>query len=264
MDKDEVTYTVNGETSSLQQNNGTYSKTQIAPGIPGVYDGTVKVTKDGRSTVISSKDPRFNFALRVNEEVPHVVDLKQYIPEFMAELAEMKALLDSQSRELDYTKYAINRVVDNNFLETADEDAIERIEKFLGVKPKGTLQQRKDYLKGLYLNGIKTNKARIEEIVKTITGGEVLMKFYASDEADNPNVGHGYLEVKVMSPSLSKDYNFENVARTIKPLIAAHLKLSIMKWFATWEDIKQAYASWDAIKTNASCWDDIYTYTPPR
>ena len=264
MDNTTVIYTVNGKADCLMRNHDIYSKTQTAPSEPGNYDGTVKVTRDGRSTVISSRDPRFDFALKVNEEVPYCVDLKQYLPEFMTELAEIKALLAVEERALDQVKYESEKIIDNNFLKTATEDAIERIEKFLGVMPSGTLQQRKDYLSVLYLNGVKTNKIRIEEIVKNITGGDVMMKFYASDEPDNPNRGHGYLEVKVMSPSLSKDYNFDNIARTIKPLIAAHLKLSIRKWFATWEDIKQAYANWEGIKKNATSWDSVYTYTPPR
>lgn len=259
-----VVYTVDGKSNSLENVNGTYTGTQIAPVTPGIYDGNVKVARDGFSTVVSSNDPRFNFALRVNEEVPQVINLKQYLPEFMREIKEFNALLSAEEAELDLINYEINKIVDNNFIETSDEDTIERIEKFLGVRPSGTLENRKDYLKGLYLNGIKTNKTRIAEIVKTITGGEVLIKFYASDEVDNPNKGYGYLEIKVLSPSIDKNYNFDNVARTIKPLIAAHLKLSIMKWFATWEDIKQAYDSWDSIKTNATSWDDIYTYTPPR
>lgn len=259
-----VVYTVDGEEYSLEDQEGTYSGTQTAPSIPGVYDGIVKVTRDGVSSIVSSNDTRFNFALTVNEEPPHVVNLKQYLPEFMSEIREIKVLLETQEIELDYTKYAINRIVDNNFISIADEDTIERIEKFLGVKPIGTLEHRKDYLKGLYLNGIKTNKTRIQEIVKNITGGEVLMKFYSSDEVDNPHSGYGFLEIKVLSPALDKNYNFDNVERAIKPLIATHLKLSIMKWFATWEDIRQAYASWDAIKINAASWDAIYTYTPPR
>lgn len=261
---EEVLYTVNGTTNALNKDNGIYARTLIAPEEPGTYEGSVKVTRDGISTVIDSTDARFKFSLRVNEEVPVVVDLKKYLPGFMLEVNEFKELLKTQSRELDYIRYEMDKGINNLFIDDATEDAIERIEKFLGVHPIGTLKQRKDYLKGLYVNGAKINKTRIQEIVKNITGGDVLVKFYGSDEADNPYKGNGYLEIKVLSPSLNKDYNFENVERTIKPLIAAHLKLSVMKWFATWGDISSAYIDWEAIKTNADSWDSIYLYTPPQ
>lgn len=260
----EITYTVDGQSTSLEETStaNDYSADLIAPDTVGTYEWMVQVTQDGISTFVSSSDPRFSLLLSVNEEIPYVVNLKNYLPEFMAETREFAEFLGVESRELDCIKYSINKTIDNSFLDTSDEDSIQRIEKYLGVKPDGSLEQRKDYLRALYLNGNKTNKKRIQEIVKNITGGDAIIKFWTATEVGNPNPGHGYLEIKVLSPYLGKDYNFSNVERAIKPLIAAHLKLNVMKWFATWGDVKESYLSWGTVKDTAANWEAVYTFLP--
>lgn len=260
----EVNYTVDGQSTVLDETSSAneYSADLTAPDTTGTYEGMVQVTQDGVSTFISSSDPRFSMLLSVNEEVPYVVNLKELLPGFMAEIKEFAQFLAVESRELDYIKYHINKAVDNSYIDSADEDSIERIEKFLGVVPSGSLEQRKDYLKVLYLNGNKVNKARLEEIVRNITGGQALIKFWTEAESGNPYPGYGYLEIKVLSPALGKDYNFSNVERAIKPLIAAHLKLNVMKWFATWGDINESYLSWGTIKDTATNWEAVYTFLP--
>jgi len=251
-----VTYEADGVTTTLTQaEENEYQGSTLAPDLAGVYTATV--TAEG-VTYIS----RYQTELYVNQTTPRVTDLKQYVPEFVANLKQMKELYGIQEYELDAVKYYSELAVNNFYLDTADNQTIERIEKFLGVQAKGSLQNRIDYLKNLYQNGTKLNRTRIDEIVQNITGGECIITFYAANERENPKQGYGYLEVKVKSPDVSKDYNFDNIIRTLQAIVPAHIKVKVQKWFCTWQDISVDYGSWGAIRDYAANWDTVYQRLP--
>lgn len=194
-------------------------------------------------------------------DIKNTVDIGEYLPEFVAQTREFKEIIREENKQLNIFSNHLDNTIDNNYIQYSDEYGIARIEKFLKIKPLGTLSQRKDFLRVLYLNGNKTNKTRIEEIIKNVTGGKAIIKFWAEDESGNLAGKQGYLEIKVLSPDISKDYNFSNLERLIRPLIAAHIKLSIKKWFATWNDLKESHANWEAVK-NSSDWECIYSFIP--
>lgn len=191
----------------------------------------------------------------------NTIDIGVYLPDFIAYTREFKEIIREDNKQLNIFNNHLDRTIDNNYIEGADEYGISRIEKFLKINPIGNLSQRKDFLRALYLNGNKTNKTRIEEIIKNVTGGKSIIKFWTEDEAGNQAGKQGYLEIKVLSPDLSKDYNFSNLERLIRPLIAAHIKLSIKKWFATWNDLKESCTNWEAVKNNSD-WEYVYSFIP--
>jgi hypothetical protein len=80
---------------------------------------------------------------------------------------------------------------------------------------------------------------------------------------DNPEPGHGFLRIQVLSPDNNKDYRYEDIARALKPLIPAHLKLSIIKYFATWGDIKFNFSNWNTVAAMPD-WNAVKQYIPPQ
>ena len=63
------------------------------------------------------------------------VDLAAYLPPFMAEYKEISAALTAENPEFEISRDAANRILDNEFVITADEYGIARFEKLLQLLP---------------------------------------------------------------------------------------------------------------------------------
>lgn len=73
------------------------------------------------------------------------VELIDYLPPFMQEYQEVKEALNSENTEFKMLWNAANKVLLNEFIETADEYGIGRFEKELGILPykEDTLESRR-------------------------------------------------------------------------------------------------------------------------
>lgn len=66
------------------------------------------------------------------------VDLVSYLPPFLAEFREITAALQAENPEFTLIWDAADRVLKNEFIETADENGIARFEKLLKIYPELT------------------------------------------------------------------------------------------------------------------------------
>lgn len=73
------------------------------------------------------------------------VDLVSYLPPFMKKFKEVSAALEAENPEFVLILKAISQVLQNEFIETADEYGISRFEKMLNIQPDpiNTLAERK-------------------------------------------------------------------------------------------------------------------------
>ncbi len=67
-----------------------------------------------------------------------VVDLKKYLPKVVQEIKGFTTICESQNASLEDAWSEIDRMLDNQFLLTADIDGIKRWESILNIKPKAT------------------------------------------------------------------------------------------------------------------------------
>ncbi|BCK01402.1 putative phage tail protein [Anaerocolumna chitinilytica] len=258
-----IKYTVDGKTYSLIDNgNGTWSKDALAPSVAGNYSLVIEINENGQSTFINADDSRYNLYLEVIASADRVTNLKKYMPDFLYQIKEIKTTIDAQNLELDII-YAVKEGVKSDlFIKTASNDAITREENFLGIKGQGTLEQRKNYILSLKHKGNKLNESTIKNVASAISGSDCLVTFFASAEIGNPYPGYGVLRVRVLSPDNSKDYRYEDIERALKPLVPAHLRLIVIKYFALWQDAKNNFADWRAVKTFTN-WEAVKNYIPP-
>ncbi|HAK43878.1 MAG TPA: hypothetical protein DCM59_15720 [Clostridium sp.] len=192
------------------------------------------------------------------------VNLIDHIPEFLREIREFHQIMATGSVELNKLTEAMKQNLENSFLETMDELGISRYEKFLEIIPQGTLEQRRKYILALIRNNDKLSEKTIKAIVATIMDAGCFVRFHAGGEPSNPNPGQGTLVVRVLAPDASStDYRFENVARMILPLMPAHIKLEVHKFFTTWDDIQLKHNSWNDIKNSFASWQEVKDYLPP-
>lgn len=261
---DYIKYTVDGKTYELINNNdGTWSRSVNAPSVVGLYNLLLEIGQGDSIVFIDSSDSRYNFYLQVIEEIERNVNLIRYLPPILQDVLEFNVIFDAENIELDYFYDSVKRVGLDAFIRTASAKKITRLENFLRFKGLGTLEQRRTYLLSLYRKDWKLNEGNIKQIVNTITGSECFVAFYGSDEANNPQQGYGLLLVQVLSPENNKDYRYEDIFRALRPLVPGHLKLIVVKYFATWNDVKTNFADWKAIR-NLSSWNDVKNYIPPQ
>lgn len=261
---DYIKYTVDGSSYSLNSNeDGTWIKEVDSPNVAGNYNLLLEIGKGSIVTYIDSSDPRYKLYLEVITRAERRNYLERYVPEFISNIEQFKTLYDIENISFDRLDANIEGVISDAFISTASSEAITRYESFLNVKGVGTLEQRKSYIRSLLQKGNKLNERSIKDIVTAITGSDCIVNFFGGDELNNPEPGKSLLRVQVLSPDNYKDYRYEDIARTIKPLVPTHIKLSVVKFFATWEDIYINFAGWDAVNSMTN-WQEIKNYIPPQ
>lgn len=96
------------------------------------------------------------------------VDLVSYLPPFVAEFKEINVALDAENPEFVLVWKAADRVLKNEFIETADEYGISRFEKILNILPsrEDTLESRRARVQARWISTIPyTLKILIEKMV---------------------------------------------------------------------------------------------------
>lgn len=192
-----------------------------------------------------------------------VTFLEKLVPDFIAEIDKFKLLYDTENISFDGLYESIEKVKSDVFISTASSEAIERIETFINIKGQGNLEQRKSYLKSLLQKSNKLNEKSIKDVVNAITGSDCIVMFFTSDESNNPEPGNSILRVQVLSPDNNKDYRYDDIDRALRPLVPSHIKLIVVKFFATWNDIKENYNDWNSMLSMKD-WGAVKNYIPPQ
>ena len=96
------------------------------------------------------------------------VDLVSYLPPFMTEFKEIRAALEAENQEFVLVWKAAGRVLQNEFLASADEYGISRFEKILEILPsiEDTLESRRARVQARWMNTIPyTFRSLIEKMI---------------------------------------------------------------------------------------------------
>lgn len=96
------------------------------------------------------------------------VDLVSYLPPFLAEFKEITVALEAENPEFVLVWNAAERVLYNEFIETADEYGISRFEKILNILPsrEDTLESRRARVQARWFNSIPyTMKSFLAKLV---------------------------------------------------------------------------------------------------
>lgn len=96
------------------------------------------------------------------------VDLVSYLPPFMADFKEISVTLEAENPEFVLVWNAAERVLRNEFIETADEYGISRFEKILNLSPstEDTLESRRARVQARWFNAVPyTMKAFLAKLI---------------------------------------------------------------------------------------------------
>ena len=119
------------------------------------------------------------------------VDLVSYLPPFLAEFKEIAVTLEAENPEFVLVWNAAERVLYNEFIETADEYGISRFEKILNILPskEDTLESRRARVQARWFNTIPyTMKSFLAKLI-ALCGVEHF--FITNDEQTKHTISNG-------------------------------------------------------------------------
>ena len=223
----------------------------VAPNTEGIYPIALTVTTDkGNTYTYTTDDAEFSEYLKLYV-TNHSSKLIEYLPHFLHEVKEFKAIFNAEDDEINILYPSIESIFAEAIIMYCSEGRVAEWEKALKVVPQGTLEERRYFIKALLRGSGKLNETKIKSIVEAFTGGEAIVSLEDST-----------VVVKILPPNNGEVYRFLDVERALKPLIPAHLGLSIIRYYSTWGDIKNNYTNWNAVAQTAN-WKEVRNWIAP-
>lgn len=179
--------------------------------------------------------------------------MMSYLPLYWHESAEMQQILQAQGAELDKLKEKIQSIYDDAFIMLAAESRIAEWEKWLGLPPVGTLDERRRKVLSYFQVFVKLN----EGVIKTLTaalynGARAKIKFL-----------DGTINIVVIPlPENYIDTDFSLLAVQLEPKKPCHLGTNTERYQATWGDINGSFATWQEAMAKRPTWRDILLHIP--
>lgn len=176
--------------------------------------------------------------------------LKEYIPEFLYGLPEIKYPSQAIDTQIKKLWDAENKRFRNHFIDSCDEDGIKAYEKILGITPDpdATLQDRRDYAKMMWNFSVPFSERYFLNYLEGICGED----FSYEKDASKCEI---YITVGLLSKPITKAIN--DVIQRIKP---AHELCIISRRFSAKGSISvgggtafiDRYENTDTLKISAS------------
>ena len=247
-----MTAKVNNQIITFTSSNGVdWIVKSVAPDTEGVYPITLTVTTtNGAVHTYTTNDAEFGQYLNLYV-TNRTSNLIKYLPHFLQEVMEFQELFHPIDDEIDILFPYIESIFAEAIIMYCSEERIKEWERDLHIVPTGTLDERRLFIKAMLRGSGKLNEAKIKSVVDAFTGGDAIVTFEDST-----------IIVKILPPNNGETYRFPDVERALKPLIPAHLGLSVVRYYSTWADIKNNYSSWEAIAT-AEDWNEIKNWIAP-
>lgn len=102
------------------------------------------------------------------------IGLSEYLPRYLNEYSEMNAALKAEEPELVLLWDSADRVLQNQFIDTADEYGISRFERIMGIQPlkEDGIEVRRARVKSKWISALPyTLKMLIQKLI-ALCGGE--------------------------------------------------------------------------------------------
>jgi len=139
--------------------------------------------------------------------------LIDYLPPVLRGITELEAIAAAQQPEMEAAWNALERVMDNQFIDTATEDGITAWENELAITPLAadTLDDRRRRLKAAWLGGALYTSRWLADWIKTAGG----------DGAPPPVV-----ENYVLHPALPVSSDYPHIIGELRRYVPANLHIS--------------------------------------
>lgn len=247
-----ITAKVNNRVLTFSTNDGLHwFVSAISPDVTGVYPVELTLTEDnGVTLTLTVDDPVFRDFLRLYVSTRNS-KLIRFLPEFLRDVEEFKALFAAEDFEIDFLYPAIESIFAEKLIMGCSDKRLNQWEQMLNITPQGTLEERRHYVKAVLSGTGKLNESKIKNIVKALTEGDSNVSFHDSA-----------IYVKVLPPGDGTDFRFSDIERALLPLIPAHLGLTVERYYSTWGDVKMNYTDWGTVKEKSD-WNTVKNWIAP-
>lgn len=177
-----------------------------------------------------------------------------YLPPYWHEYEEIIRILEAEGAELDDLDSESDYILTDAFILTMRESRVEEWEKWLGLPPTGTLDDRRQAILMYFAVIAKMTRESIQVLVSQLYNGaraEVVFK--------DSTV---HITIKPLPEHDDEPIDFQLLLDQLKRRKPCHISLFTKRWYCSWGDIKNGFNTWQAIKDNRKNWQHVYDYIP--
>ncbi|MDR7001552.1 YmfQ family protein [Neobacillus niacini] len=177
-----------------------------------------------------------------------MVDLNGYLPRYYEEIREAQAIVGADESAINQLNADIDDVLAQFFVDTATW-GLANWERICGISTDETkpIDQRRSVVKSK-MRGIGTvTVGLIESVAESYANGDVAVI------EDNANYT---VTVKFVS-TLGVPPNMTDIQNALREIIPAHLAISYVFTYVTYDQLKTQFASYDAMVASGKTYDDI-------
>ncbi|BCZ49434.1 hypothetical protein psyc5s11_55010 [Clostridium gelidum] len=187
-----------------------------------------------------------NFIEKLNK---YKIDLTKYVPTFISEISEMKAIYDVQGTELGSLLYYSKDLLNQFFINTATWGLIYWEDEYgIDTNLNMNYEDRRTVLKAKKRGQGTTTKEMIKNVAESFSGGEVNI-------IEN-NANYSFIVKFIGIKGIPKNMEaFKNMLEDIKP---AHLGYVFEYTYTVWNVLKEKNLTW--ISSEVKTWDELKVY----
>ena len=171
-----------------------------------------------------------------------------YYPQVIQAIKEFQAIIDSESPEYDELSVAKDKLIEDAYLTTMNEERIAQWEALLGIRPleNSSIDDRRDVVVARVRGQGKLNSELINSIVGAFTGGTA--KSWIKDSV---------LYVEITPPPNDKSFQFPNIVQELTRKVPAHLNIVVERNYNEWIEVQEAYPTWGDVNSSFATWNDL-------
>lgn len=171
-----------------------------------------------------------------------------YLPPYFQGVAQVEAIADAFDRELADLQHNLSILPLDATIMHSSEERLKEWETILGITPQDrNITQRRMMVLATIRGSGKLNEMKIASIVSTFTGGYNCIAIFVDST----------INIYVLTPTWGEIFIFDDIERALKPLIPAHLGLSINRFYSTWQNIKEQYQNWADMMNRCVDWLEV-------
>lgn len=146
-------------------------------------------------------------------------ELITFYPAFYRDVFEMRAILEAEGKVIDKATATINGVIENSFVESADEATITRLEAWLHLETEKNrpLEERRRLVYSFFVGFGKLSASKLKEALRAFTGADSNIYFKPTDEAGNNTL------IIEMQRGENSDISYTDIDTVLAKKIPAHI-----------------------------------------
>lgn len=149
-------------------------------------------------------------------------ELITFYPAFYRDVFEMRAILEAEGNVIDKATAAINGVIENSFVESADEATITRLEAWLHLRSDRSipLEERRRLVYSFFWGLGKLSASKLKDILRVFTNSDI--KIYFKPDSTGNNI----LTIEIERGR--SNINYADIKSSLDRKIPAHIAVNLI------------------------------------